>query len=80
MKKTLSNYPNLPQQRQQLLQQLSGLQELRCASLIEQFLMVKRQDGSRVKCGPYPLKRGCVFTQIGLDREGYPLRDPNSTT
>jgi len=23
---------------------------------------------------------GCVFTQIGLDREGYPQRDPNSTT
>src|SRR5271157_2889636 len=55
MKRTLSDYPNLQQQRQQLLQQLSGLQELRRGSLTEQFLMVKRQDGSRVKRGPYPL-------------------------
>src|SRR5258708_6817949 len=53
--KTLSDYPNLRQQRQQLLQQLSGLQELRRGSLTEQFLMVKRKDGSRVKRGPYPL-------------------------
>jgi hypothetical protein len=55
MKKTLSDYPNLRQQRQQLLQQLSGLQELRRGSRTEQFLMVKRKDGSRVKRGPYPL-------------------------
>src|SRR5438128_4296930 len=55
MKKTLSDFPNLRQQRQQLLQQLSGLQELRRGSLTEQFLMVKRKDGSRVKRGPYPL-------------------------
>jgi hypothetical protein len=55
MKKTLSDYPNLRQQRQRLLQQLSGLQELRRGSLTEQFLMVKRKDGSRVKRGPYPL-------------------------
>jgi hypothetical protein len=55
MKKTLSDYPNLRQQRQQLLQQLSGLQELRRGSLTEQFLMVKRKDGSRVTRGPYPL-------------------------
>lgn len=31
------------------------MQELRRGSLTEQFLMVKRQDGSRVKRGPYPL-------------------------
>ena len=55
MKKSLSDYPNLQHQRQQLLQQLSGLQELRRGSLTEQFLMVKRQDGSRVQRGPYPL-------------------------
>jgi hypothetical protein len=55
MKKTLADYPNLQQQRQRLLQQLSGLQELRRGSLTEQFLMVKRKDGSRVKRGPYPL-------------------------
>ena len=55
MKKTLPDYPNLQQQRQRILQQLSGLQELRRGSLTEQFLMVKRKDGSRVKRGPYPL-------------------------
>jgi hypothetical protein len=31
------------------------LEELRRGSLTEQFLMVKRKDGSRVKRGPYPL-------------------------
>lgn len=55
MKRILSDYPNLQQQRQRLLQQLSGLQELRRGSLTEQFLTVKRKDGSRVKRGPYPL-------------------------
>jgi len=55
MKETLSDYPSLQQQRQRLLQQLADLQELRRGSLTEQFLMVKRQDGSRVKRGPYPL-------------------------
>src|SRR5439155_21183576 len=25
-------------------------------------------------------KLGCVFTQVGLDKEGYPQRDPHSTT
>src|ERR1039458_10211197 len=55
MKKPLSDYPNLQHQRQQFLQQLSGLQELRRGSLTEQFLMVQRKDGSRVQRGPYPL-------------------------
>ena len=55
MRRIFSDYPNLQPQRQQLLQQLSGLQELRRGSLTEQFLMVKRKDGSRVKRGPYPL-------------------------
>ena len=50
-----SDYPNLEQQRQVLLQRLSGLRELRRGSLIEQFLTVKHADGSRVKRGPYPL-------------------------
>lgn len=55
MKKISSDYPNLQQQRQRLLQELSGLQELRRGSLTEQFLLVKRKDGSRIKRGPYPL-------------------------
>jgi hypothetical protein len=55
MRKVLSDYPNLQQRRQQLLQQLSGLHEVRRGSLTEQFLMVNRKDGSRVKRGPYPL-------------------------
>ena len=50
-----SNYPSLEQHRQQLLQQLSGLPEIRRGSLTEQFLTVKRKDGSRLKRGPYPL-------------------------
>lgn len=55
MKQTPSDYPNLKQQRRALLQQLSGLHELRRGSLIEQFLIVKHADGSSVKRGPYPL-------------------------
>jgi len=55
MKQTSSDYPKLENQRQALLQQLSGLQELRRGSLTEQFLMVKHADGSLVKRGPYPL-------------------------
>jgi hypothetical protein len=55
MKKTSSDYPNLQQKRRQLLQELSDLQELRRGSLTEQFLLVKRKDGSRIKRGPYPL-------------------------
>jgi len=50
-----SDYPSLEQHRQQLLQQLSGLPEIRRGSLTEQFLVVKRKDGSQVKRGPYPL-------------------------
>src|SRR6516164_6395244 len=55
MRRTSADYPSLQHQHQQLLQQLSGLPELRRGSLTEQFLMVKRKDGSRVKRGPYPL-------------------------
>ena len=55
MRKTSADYPSLQQHRQQLLQQLSGLQEIRRGSLTEQFLSVKRKDGSHVKRGPYPL-------------------------
>jgi len=55
MRKASDGYPTLQQRRQQLLQQLSDLQEIRRGSLSEQFLMVKRKDGSRVQRGPYPL-------------------------
>src|ERR1051326_8238965 len=55
MKKSPSPYPHLENQRQQLLRKLSNLRELRRGSLTEQFLLVKRKDGSRVKRGPYPL-------------------------
>jgi len=37
----------------------------------------KQADGS---AKTREAKLGCVFTQIGLDREGYPQRDPHSTT
>ncbi len=55
MKKHPPDYPKLEQQRQALLQQLSGLREVRRGSLTEQFLAVKHADGSVVKRGPYPL-------------------------
>jgi len=55
MKTASPNYPNLEQQRQALLRQLSDLRELRRGSLTEQFLTVKHADGSKVRRGPYPL-------------------------
>ncbi|MGO8791710.1 MAG: DUF6788 family protein [Terriglobia bacterium] len=55
MRKTSADYPTLQQHREQLLQQLSGLQEMRRGSLTEQVLTVKRRDGSRVQRGPYAL-------------------------
>ena len=55
MKKGSADYPNLEQQRQGLLRQLSDLRELRRGSLTEQFLTVKHADGSKVRRGPYPL-------------------------
>jgi hypothetical protein len=55
MKTTSASYPNLEQHRQNLLQQLAGLGELRRGSLTDQFLSVKHADGSVVQRGPYPL-------------------------
>ena len=37
----------------------------------------KQADGS---ARTREAKLGCVFTQVGLDKEGYPQRDPDSTT
>lgn len=37
----------------------------------------KQADGS---ARTREAKLGCVFTQVGVDREGYPQRDPDSTT
>ena len=50
-----SSYPKLELRRQGLLQQLASFQQLRRGCLTDQFLMVKRKDGSKVKRGPYPL-------------------------
>ncbi len=55
IKTAVTSYPNLEQQRQTLLRQLSDLRELRRGSLTEQFLTVKHADGSKVRRGPYPL-------------------------
>ena len=55
MKKTSPDYSSLEHQRQGLLRQLADLRELRRGSLTEQFLTVKRSDGSKVRRGPYPL-------------------------
>src|SRR5437660_5177716 len=37
----------------------------------------KQTDGS---ARTREAKLGCVFTQVGLDKEGYPQREPHSTT
>lgn len=50
-----SQSSTLQLQRNNLLEQLTRLQQIRRGSLTEQFLLVKRKDGSRVKRGPYPL-------------------------
>ena len=55
MKRTSPDYSSLEIKRQQLLQQLSAFHQLRRGSLTEQFLTLKRKDGSQVKRGPYPL-------------------------
>src|SRR5208283_3355178 len=55
MKSTAPDYSSLDRRRQALLEQLTGLRELRRGSLTEQFLEVKHADGSVVKRGPYPL-------------------------
>lgn len=41
--------------RQQLLNQLAPLDQLRRGSLIDQLVTVKRKDGSQIRRGPYPL-------------------------
>jgi hypothetical protein len=48
------------------------LEELRRGSLTEQFLMVKRKDGSRVKRGPYPL----LTRKLGRKTVSRRLTDP----
>ena len=71
--KKLPSYPNLELRRQTLLQQLSGLQHLRRGSLTEQFLLVKRKDGSHVKRGPYPL----LTRKVGQKTVSQRLTDPD---
>lgn len=73
MTKPSSDYHSVQHQRQALLQQLSGLQELRRGSLTEQFLMVKRTDGSSVKRGPYPL----LTRKVGQKTVSQRLSDPD---
>ena len=53
--KVASDFQKLELRRQALLQQLAGFQQLRRGSLTDQFLLLKRKDGSLVKRGPYPL-------------------------
>jgi hypothetical protein len=49
------DYAALNLRRQTLVRQLLGLAQFRRGSLTEQFLRGKRQDGTVVKRGPYPL-------------------------
>jgi hypothetical protein len=66
------DYSNLELKRQQLLEQLSAFHQLRRGSLTEQFLTVKRKDGSRVKRGPYPL----LTRKEGQKSVSLRVRDP----
>lgn len=68
-----ADYSKLEEQRQNLLQQLTGLPQLRRGSLTEQFLTVKRKDGSKVKRGPYPL----LTRKEGHKTVSKRLTDPN---
>jgi len=72
MKNLPADYSNLEQPRQHLLQQLSGLPQLRRGSLTEQFLLIKREDGSQVQRGPYPL----LTRKEGLNTISQRLTDP----
>lgn len=72
MKSVPPDYPKLEHQRQVLLQQLAGLPQLRRGSLSEQFFLVKRRDGSKSKCGPYPL----LTRKAGKKTVSLRLRDP----
>ena len=72
MKTNAPDYPKLEQQRQGLLRQLAGLQQLRRGSLTEQYLMVKHADGSKVKRGPYPL----LTRKLGQKTVSKRLSDP----
>lgn len=73
MKTPPADYSKLEQQRQNLLQQLSALSQLRRGSLTEQFLTVKLKDGSKVKRGPYPL----LTRKEGRKTVSKRLTDPN---
>lgn len=77
MKINPSDYPTLEQHRKTLLDQLSGLHQLRRGYLTEQYLLVKHRDGSKVKRGPYPLltrKEGQKTVSVRLtDPELVPL-------
>ena len=72
MKVASSAYPHLENKRQSLLQQLSGLRQLRRGSLTEQFLTVKHADGSQVRRGPYPL----ITRKEGSKTRSVRLTDP----
>ena len=66
---TKPQFSTLEIQRQALLGQLAQFQQIRRGSLTEQFLLVKRKDGSRVKRGPYPLltkKEGAKTVSLRL--------------
>jgi hypothetical protein len=67
-----TQFSTLEIQRQALLDQLAHLQQIRRGSLTEQFLMVKRKDGSRVKRGPYPL----LTKKVGANTVSQRLCDP----
>lgn len=67
-----THFSTLEIQRKALIERLAQFQQIRRGSLTEQFLMVKRKDGSRAKRGPYPL----LTKKIGAKTVSQRLCDP----
>lgn len=49
----MSKLNELKQQRDEVLKELAGLDEMRRGSVVEQFVESTRQDGTTVRRGPY---------------------------
>jgi hypothetical protein len=72
MKDITLDYAALNLRRQTLVRQLFGLVQFRRGSLTEQFLRGKRQDGTVVRRGPYPL----LTRKEGGKTASFRLSDP----
>jgi len=72
-KHTMSDLEELKQQRDEILTELAGLDEMRRGSVVEQFVESTRKDGSTVRRGPYFLysykEKGKTVSQRLKDAE-----------